>query len=154
MLEKFYRIIDRHVQNLSDILLLVVNFQSLAIIAGAVADLTGHIDVRQEVHLNLDNPITRAGLTTTALDIKAETPLLVAANLSFIGLGKQIANIVKNSSISSRIRAWCPANRTLIDINQSVHMLNTANFLELTWLSRVAVEFLGDGLFKDRIDQR
>ena len=106
------------------------------------------------MHLNLDNPITRASLTAAALDVKAETALLVAANLGFIGLGKQIANIVKYSSICSRIRARCPANRTLVNINQSVHMLNTANFLELTWLSRVAVEFLGDGLFKDRIDQR
>ena len=154
MLEELYRIIDRHVQNLSDILLLVVDFQSFAIIAGAVADLTGHIDVRQEVHLNLDNPITRAGLTAAALDVKAETALLVAANLGFIGLGKQIANIVKDSSISSWIRARCPANRTLVDINQSIHVLNTVDFLELTWLSRVAVEFLSNSLFKDRVDQR
>ena len=65
-----------------------MDFQSFAIIAGAVADLAGHIDIRQEVHLNLDNPITRAGLTAAALDIKAETSLLVAANLGFIGLGK------------------------------------------------------------------
>ena len=106
------------------------------------------------MHLNLDNPITRAGLTATALDVKAETAFLVAANLGFISLGKQIANIVKNSSIGSRIRAWCPANRTLVDINQAVHMLNAADFLELTWFGRIAVEFLGNGFFENRIDQR
>ena len=33
-------------------------------------------------------------------------------------------------------------------------MLNAADFLELTWLGRITVEFLGDGLFKDRVDQR
>ena len=154
MLEEFYRIIDRHVQNLGNILLLVVDFQSLTIIAGAVADLTGHIDVRQEVHLNLDNSITRAGLAATTLDVKAETALLVAANLSFISLGKQIANIVKDSSIGGWIGTRCPANRTLVNINQSIHMLNAADFLELTWLGRIAIEFLSNGLFKDRIDQR
>ena len=106
------------------------------------------------MHFNLDNSITRAGLTATALDIKAETALLVAANLGFIGLGKQIANIVKDSSIGSRIRARCSANRTLVNINQSIHMLNAADFLELTWLGRVAVEFLGNGLFENRVDQR
>ena len=82
-----------------------------------MADLAGHIDIGQEVHFNLDNPITRASLTATALDVKAETALLVAANLGFIGLGKKIANIIKNSSISSWIRARCPANRTLVNIN-------------------------------------
>ena len=106
------------------------------------------------MHLNLDNPITRAGLTATALDVKAETALLVAANLGFIGLGKQIANIVKDSSIGSRVRARCPTNRALVNINQAVHMLNATDFLELTWFGRVAVEFLSNGFFKNRVDQR
>ena len=106
------------------------------------------------MHLNLDNPITRASLTAATLNVKAETALFVAANLGFIGLGKQIANIVKDSSIGSWIRARCPANRTLVDIDQSVHMLNTADFLKLTWLSRITVKFLSDSLFKDRVDQR
>ena len=55
------------------------------------------------------------------------------------------------ASIGSGIRARCPTNRTLVNINQSIHMLNAADFLELTWLGRIAVEFLGDGLFKDKI---
>ena len=93
------------------------------------------------MHFNLDNSITRAGLTATALDIKAETALLVAANLGFIGLGKQIANIVKDSSIGSRIRARCSANRTLVNINQSIHNAHALIFLNLPGLAELRLSF-------------
>ena len=65
-----------------------------------MANLTRHINIRQKVHLNLDNTITRAGFTTATLDIERETPLLITSDLGLIGFGKKITNIVKNACIS------------------------------------------------------
>ncbi len=115
--EKFYRIIDRHVQDLSDIFLLVVDFQGFTVIAGAMANFAGNIDIRQEVHLNLDDAITATCLTAAALDIKGETTLLIAPNLGFIGLGKEVADIIKDPCIGGWIGTGCPPDWALVDID-------------------------------------
>ena len=125
MFEKFHRIIDRHIQDLSDVFLLVVDFQSFTIVSGAMANLTGNVDIRQEVHLNLDDAITATCLTAAALDIKGETTLLIAPNLGFIGLGKEVTDIIKDPRIGGWIGTGCPPDRTLVDINQAVQMLDT-----------------------------
>ncbi len=95
MLEELDRVIDRHIKDLSDIFLLVVYFQCFRIVAVSMTDLTWHKDIWQKVHFNLDDPVTRTSFTTATFDVKGETSLLVATDFGFIGLGKQIPNIVK-----------------------------------------------------------
>jgi hypothetical protein len=63
----------------------MVYLHRLAVIPLALADLTGHVDIRQEMHLNLDQPIALAGLTATALHIETVTAWLIAPDA---GLGK------------------------------------------------------------------
>ena len=79
------------------------------------------------MHLNLDNTITRAGFTTATLDIERETSLLVTSNLGLIGLSKQITNIVKDARISRWIRTRCTPNWTLVNINQTLDMLDSCH---------------------------
>src|ERR1700736_1861072 len=55
----------------------------LARVTGAVTHLTWHINVRQKVHLDLDDPVTLTRLTSPALDVEAEPSGLVAAHLGF-----------------------------------------------------------------------
>ena len=77
------------------------------------------------MHLNLDDPISRTSLTPTSFNVETKAAFFVASNLGFIGLGKKIANVVKYTCIGSRIGAWSAANRALVDINQSINVLNS-----------------------------
>ena len=70
MVKELQRLLHRHVQHLIDILPLIVNLQRLAVVPLAMADLAGYIDIRQEVHLNLDDAVPAAGLAASALDIE------------------------------------------------------------------------------------
>jgi hypothetical protein len=53
-------------QHVVDGLALVADLQRLAVVALAVADVAGHVDVRQEVHLHLDQAVALAGLAAAA----------------------------------------------------------------------------------------
>jgi hypothetical protein len=68
-----------------------VHLERLAVVAGAGADLARDVDVRQEVHLDLDGAVTGAGLAAAALDVEAEPAGQVAADL---GLGR-LANSLR-----------------------------------------------------------
>ena len=73
------RLFHRHLQNFVDVLALVLDFQGFAVVALAVADIAGHVDVGQEVHFHLDHAIALAGLAASALDVEGEAPGAVAA---------------------------------------------------------------------------
>ena len=70
--EEVGRLLDRHVEHLGDRLALEVHLERLAVVARAVADLARHVDVGQEVHLDLDRAVAGARLAATALDVERE----------------------------------------------------------------------------------
>ena len=153
MFKEFHRIIDRHIKDLSNIFLLVVYFQGFRIIALTMADLTWDKYVWKEVHFDLDDSVARAGLTAPTLDVKGEASLLVATDFGFIGLSKEVTNIVKNTCVGSRVGTRCSSNRALVNVNQAIHMFNSRNGLELAWLVRIAIKFLCNSFFQNGIDQ-
>ena len=53
--KNFERLLDRHLQDLGDVLALVVDLERLAVVALALAHLARDVDVGQEVHLDLDD---------------------------------------------------------------------------------------------------
>ena len=57
VLEELERLLDRHVEHVGDALALELHLERLAVVALAVALLAGHVDVGQEVHLDLDLPV-------------------------------------------------------------------------------------------------
>ena len=69
--------------------------QGVAVEALPLADIAGHIDVGQEVHLDLDETVALAGLTAPALDVEAEPPRLVAPRARFRQLGEEVPDKVK-----------------------------------------------------------
>ena len=79
--EERHRFVDGHVQDVSDVHPLVMNLERLAIIAAAIARFARHVNRRQEMHLDLDQPVALAFLATPALHIEAEPARVVAANL-------------------------------------------------------------------------
>jgi hypothetical protein len=57
----------------------VLYFQRFAVIAFAVADITWHIHIRQEVHFDFDHAIALTGFAATAFHVKRETACAVTA---------------------------------------------------------------------------
>ena len=84
-LEQRLGLLDRHVEHIGDRLVAVFHLQRLAVVALALADVAGDVDVRQEMHLDLDQAVALAGLAAAALDVEGEAAGLVAACL---GLGQ------------------------------------------------------------------
>ena len=74
-------VVDAHVEDLGDVLALEVDLERVAVVALALAGFAGHVDVGQEVHLDLDLAVALADLAAPALDIEAEASGLVAAHL-------------------------------------------------------------------------
>jgi hypothetical protein len=63
---------DRHVEHIGNGLALELDFQRFPIVALALADVAGDIDIGQEVHLDLDDAVALAGFAAAALDVERE----------------------------------------------------------------------------------
>ena len=90
--KEFAGVFDGHVQHFADVLAFVFHFQGFAVVAFAVADVAGDVDIGQEVHFHLDHTVALAGFAAAALDVEAEAAGLVAACSGFLGAGKQVAH--------------------------------------------------------------
>ena len=58
--EEVRGLVNGHVQDVGDRLVLVADLQGLPVVSGAVADFAGDVDVGQEVHLNLERAVSPA----------------------------------------------------------------------------------------------
>jgi hypothetical protein len=104
-----------------------MHIQRFAVVALAVADVAGDIDIRQEVHLDLDDAVALAGLATAALDVEGETAGLIAARLCLRQAGKPVADRRKRAGIGGRVGARRAADRRLVDVDDLVDMLETVD---------------------------
>src|SRR6202521_5860082 len=77
--EDLQSFLDGHIQQVRDGIAFVTHRKSFGIVAAAATDLTGDIDIGEEIHLNSPQAATLAGFTATALYIEAEAPRAVAA---------------------------------------------------------------------------
>ena len=62
--------IHRHIQHFIDIFALVAHLERFLVVAAALAHIARHINIRQEVHLDFEQAVTRTRLASTALDIE------------------------------------------------------------------------------------
>src|SRR3546814_1041787 len=69
------------------------HLQRLAVVALAVAHVAGDVDIRQEVHLDLQHAVALIGLAPPALDVEGEAPRLVSARLRFRQAGEPVADV-------------------------------------------------------------
>ena len=100
-----------------------MHLQGLPVVAGAVADLAGHVDVGQEVHLDLDGAVARAGLAAAALDVEGEPARLVAADLGLGRGGEQRADVVEDAGVGGRVGARRAADGRLVDVDDLVEVV-------------------------------
>ena len=104
MLEKLQGLIHRHAQDIGDAPILVLDLQCLPVIPLALADFAGHIDVRQEMHLDLEQTVSLASLATAPFHVETVAPRLVASNTRLRQLGKQAADKREQTGIDRRER--------------------------------------------------
>src|SRR5690606_38743435 len=127
--EKLLRIFNRHIKYVGYTLVLELDFQCLAIIALALAGLTGDINIRQEMHLDLDQPVALTGLAPAPLDVEAETTGFIPARLRLGQPGKPVADRGKGTGIGGRVRPGRAANRALVNVDHLVQMLESPDRL-------------------------
>src|SRR5207247_9307774 len=77
--EELQRFLDRHLEHVRDRLPLEPHLEGLAVVTRPLAGLARNVDVRQEVHLDLDLTVALARLASPASDVEREASRLVAA---------------------------------------------------------------------------
>ena len=102
---------------------LVADLQRLPVVALALADIALDIDVRQKVHLHLDDTVAPAGLAASAFYIEAETTRRVTPGAGLVSAGKQFPDRGEEAGIGCRIGTGGAADRALIDIHHLVEVL-------------------------------
>src|SRR5207237_342043 len=99
------------------------DFQRLAVVALAVADIALDVDVGQKVHLDLDDAVALAGFAAPALDVERKPPRQVAARLGFGQPGKPVADRGEAAGVGRRVGARRAADRRLVDVDDLVEKL-------------------------------
>ena len=114
-----------HVQNIIDILSFVFHFQCLSVVTSSLTYFTWNIDIRQEMHLDLDDSISAAGLTSSSFDVKTESSFFIASCFCIWCCREQIPDQVKYSGIGCRIGSRSPPDRRLVDIDHLVQLFQS-----------------------------
>ena len=101
-----------------------MDLERLAVVARALADLARDVDVGQELHLDLDDPVALAVLAAAALDVEREPARAVAADARLGHAREQLADRREQADVGRRVRARRPADRALVDLDDLVDVLD------------------------------
>src|SRR6202171_1290991 len=148
------RLLDAHVEHVGDRLAAVGDLERLLVVSLALTDFAGHVDIRQEVHLDLDDAVALAVLAAAALYVEAEPARLVAAHARLRHLGEQLANVGEHPRVGRRVRTRRPADRRLVDVDHLVDEAEPRNLAGGAGPILGAVEMLRQASIKDVADQR
>src|SRR6201999_771694 len=99
-----------------DRLALEPDIECLAVVPLAVALLARHVDVRQEVHLDLDLAVPAADLAAPALHVERDPPRLVAARPRLLRAREEIADRVEHPGVRRRVGPRRAADRRLVGV--------------------------------------
>ena len=145
--------LHRHIQHIGDVLVLVLDFQRFPVVPLALTDITGHVDIRQEMHLDLQDTAALAGFTAAALDVEAEPSRAVPAHLGILRAGKQRADISKHAGIGGGVGARRAPDGRLINTDDLVHPFHALHFLALSGTAAGTVQGCRQRLVEDLIHQ-
>src|SRR5262249_46179876 len=110
-------------------------------------------DVRQKVHLDLDDAVTLTGLAAPALDIEREAARRVTARLGFREPRIPITDRRETPGIRRRVRARRAADRGLVDVDDLIENLDALEPVKWRRLFARVVEPLGERLVQGLDDQ-
>ena len=121
--EELGRLAHRHVEDIGDRLFLEGDLERLAIVALAVAGIAGDINIRQEVHLDLDDAVALAGFAPPTLDVEREAARTIAARLGLGQPGEPVANRREGAGVGGRVGPRRAPDRRLVDVDDLVELL-------------------------------
>src|SRR5690606_4494803 len=151
--EQLERILDRHFQHVVDAVALVQDLQRLAVVALALADVAGHVHVRQEVHLDLDQAVALAGLAAATTHVEAEASRRVAARTRLGHLGEQLAQRREQPGVGGRVAARRAPDRRLVDVHYLVEQVEAFHRTVRRGLVRGTVDLVGGQRVERVVDQ-
>ena len=151
--EERQRLFHYHVEHLGNIFPLVMNIKGLPVVARFLAHFAGNIDIRQKMHLNLDDAVAFAGLAPAALHVEAETAGLVTAHPGFRSLAEQFAHRVEQPGVGGRIRSRRATDRRLVDVDDLVDIFRATDLPMLSRTGTGSVNFLRQRLIQNFVDQ-
>ena len=153
VLKQLAPLLDGERQDLGDVEPLVAHGERLAVVALAAADLAWHVEVGQEVHLDLDLPLAGAGLAATALDVEPEAAGLEAAHARLGRLRHQGADVAEDLGVGRRVAARRAADGALVDGDDLVEVAEPADPVVMTGHVTGAMERARQGLVQHVLDQ-
>ncbi len=115
----------RHLEHLVDVLPAVADLERLAVVALAVADIAGDVDVGQEMHFHLRHAVALAGLAAPALHVEGEAPCVVPAPARLRHAGEKLADRREEARVGRRIGARRAADGALVHAHHLVEELET-----------------------------
>ena len=143
-LEGFRRLIDRHGQHVGDGMVLERDLQGLSVIALPFAGIALDVNVRQEMHLDLDDTVALAGLAASAFDVEGEPARRVAAGAGLWKVREPFADWRERAGIGRWVRARRPADWLLIDVDDLVQQFDPVDPAVLAGQATCAVQLTGE----------
>ena len=114
--EEFGGLLERHVHDVADAVLVVDHFERGRVVAAAVAVRARHVARRQEIHLDLDHALARAGFAAAAFGVEGKAARRVAAHPRERQLREERADFVEDLDVGRGRRARGLADGRLIDL--------------------------------------
>ena len=133
-----------HIEHVRDGLAAVGHLERLAVIALAPADFAGHVDVRQEVHLDLDLAVALAGLAAASRHVEAEAPRAVAARLRLRNAREERPQVVPEPNIGGRVGARRAPDGRLVDIDDLIDLVEPLELLVRPHKARGMMDGVGE----------
>src|SRR4030095_1568186 len=113
----------------------------------------GNVDVGQEMHFHLDEPVALARFAASALHVEGEAAGSVAALACFLHLREQLANRREQSGVRRRIGTRRAADRTLVDADDLVEVFESLDFAVGRGLLGAVVQVPRHGVIERVADQ-
>ena len=136
-----------------DVLALVAYLQRLPVVPLALTNLAGHIDVGQEVHLDLQQAVAGAGLAPPAPDVEGEPARAVAPGFCVLSGGEQLPDVVEQPRVGGGVGPGCAPDGGLVDGDDLVQKLNAVHAVVLSRAGFGAVQLRAQALVKNLVDQ-
>ena len=137
--------VDGQVQHFGDVHIFEAHLQGFAVEARPVADIAGHVHIRQELHLDAQLSLTLAGFAAPAVDVEREAPRLVAADLALGQFGEQVADLVEQAGVGAGVGARRAPDGRLVDVDDLVEVLQPFDAVVLARVGVRAVQARAPG---------
>ena len=139
--EKANCLFYRHIQYVGNGLTFVLDSQRFAVVARAMTNFARNVHVRQKVHRDAQNTVTRAMLTTATANVEGKSAGFVATLFGISCGCEQVADGGKHACVGCGVTAGCASNGALVDGNYFVQKFDAFDTITKHIVWARSVEF-------------